>query len=200
MRSRRAGSVMRAHALALCACCCPTGDALAQCANPMGEAAGFIISFRFWAILPTRIAVEQMPTRILLLTVAAAAVSALPARMLQEGAAPAPPAKHSGKGHPEAKHKGLFAKARDFFTSFDKVRGKQEKKASSGLFGVGGPVSFAVGYERMQTWYCKQPENASKSICAAKSKSAKGPHPLFNKSHPEHDDWVQVRTPRAAAL
>lgn len=86
----------------------------------------------------------------------------------------------------------MFAKARDFFTSFDKVRGKQEKKASSGLFGVGGPVSFAVGYERMQTWYCKQPENASKSICAAKSKSAKGPHPLFNKSHPEHDDWVQM--------
>jgi len=60
-----------------------------------------------------------------------------------------------------------------------------------GLTGF-GPSGFALSYEEMQKWYCGKATNTAKPVCATATKGAKGPHPLFNKKHAQHLDWVEM--------
>ena len=134
-------------------------------------------------------------------------------------AAPPPPPHATGKGKGAAK--GLWAKARDFFAvrcgvshhqqthgvaraavftrlcvrvpqSFHKHANKTGAGRMPGGLAGFGPSGFALSYEEMQKWYCGQATNTAKPVCATATKGAKGPHPLFNKKHAQHLDWVEM--------
>merc|ERR1719240_1243217 len=51
-------------------------------------------------------------------------------------------------------------------------------------------------YEQMHQWFCSQEVNKAKKVCTAAkpSKTMKGPHPLFVKTHAHHQDWNAMAT------